>query len=75
MPSRATPALARRPQEGVESWASRDTQHLLFDLSVDFFSQRVLCHQVTPVEIVRFFGGERGFEDAVQGLARMLYAQ
>ena len=29
----------------------------------------------TPVEIVRFFGGKRGFEDAVQGLARMLYAQ
>ena len=29
----------------------------------------------TPVEIVRFFGGKRGFEEAVQGLARMRYAQ
>jgi type I restriction enzyme R subunit len=29
----------------------------------------------TPVEIVRRFGGKRGFEEAVQGLAQMLYAQ
>jgi type I restriction enzyme R subunit len=29
----------------------------------------------TPVEIVRLFGGKQGFEQAVQGLAQMLYAQ
>ena len=29
----------------------------------------------TPVEIVRLFGGKQGFEEAVQGLARMLYDQ
>ena len=32
-------------KQGVESWASPDTQNLLFDLSADYFSQRVLCHQ------------------------------
>ena len=43
--------LRQRSLDGlknVESWASRDTQHFSFDLSADFFSQRVLCHQVYP---------------------------
>ena len=29
----------------------------------------------TPVEIVRLFGGKKGFEEAVQGLAMQLYTQ
>jgi hypothetical protein len=29
----------------------------------------------TMIKAVRFFGGNRCFEDAVQDLARMLYAQ
>jgi type I restriction enzyme R subunit len=29
----------------------------------------------TPVEIVRMFGGKRGFEEAVQGLQQALYAE
>jgi len=50
--------LRQRSLDGlkkVESWASRDTQHFSFDLSADFFSQRVLCHQVY-VESCAFSG-------------------